>query len=579
VSIWDCRLQLIDPCARSCDGLLKLPASRAGIAPLGGNVAGPMTRRSAVVIAVTALATSFSGVLLDSGPAAARTPPAVGHSGALGQALERLRSPLGDTATHAPSHPSALTSTSSAGGFGGVAAISSTRAWAVGSTSAGVTVIKQWNGTAWKKVDSPTPSGGADLRGVAVVSRSHAWAVGYTGGRTPEPFILAWNGKAWSHVKTRSVGGGGLLQAVTAISAADAWAVGYTTAGATLILHWNGSTWVRVPSPTPADTKSALYGVAATSIDSVWAVGGSGDSTLILYWDGANWTQYPSPTPAGAGTLRSVSGTTSGLWAVGYSAGNPGQPLILDMGPSGWEQEQSPVLSHGGGLNSVVATSTGGAWAAGFVMNSKDVSNTLTLRLGCCGWSKVATPSPGSSSALSGIASFGSKAWAVGVVGTTSNSTLTENWNGTDWKTMVATLPSVPDLQSASVPPQYSARALRRPSQSRTVTVWGPVNCAGIDPAMSLYYKSNFVTTRVRFQTASGYAADATVVLGSTYTVQLTGVPPGGETATAYISCDVPNNPNPVWGCQFQVMPSQTGLQYLWLAWHWMAGSYDPPGC
>lgn len=537
-----------------------------------------MTGRPAVIIAAIALAMTYPCLLLGSGSTAASAWPAAGYSGALVGGVKLLRSPLGDADAHTPARLASSASASSPGGLDGVAAVSSARAWAAGSTSAGVTVIKRWNGIAWKRVPSPTPSGGADLRGVAVVSSRSAWAVGYTGGRTPEPFVLAWNGTAWSRVTAPRIAGGGMLEAVTAISATDAWAVGYTRAGATLILHWNGGAWARVPSPTPAGTRSALYGVAATSIDSVWAVGGTGDNTLILYWDGANWTQDPSPTPTGAGTLRSVSGTASGLWAVGYSAGNPGQPLILDLGPSGWEQASSPVLPHGGGLNSVVATSTGGAWAAGFTMNSKGVSRTLILRLGCCGWSKVASPSPGASSGLSGVASFGNKSWAVGVVGTTSSSTLTETWNGTRWSspsvvTFVRGIPQGPPSL------QYATRGVRSPTQGGSVTVWGPVNCFGLNPPPSLDYNANFVTTRVRFQTASGYAADATVVLGSTYTVQLTGVPAGGEIVTAYITCDNPINPNPTWGCQFTINPSQATLKYLWLAWHNLAGSYNPPGC
>lgn len=575
-----CRWQAIDLCAHSCDNLSKAPGWPGRDRALGGvNMARLLTRRSAVIVAAIALVATYPGVLLGSDPTEASTRLMSGHSDALGRTLKLLRSAPGDAAAQTPARPTASTSASSPGGFDGVAAISSTRAWAVGSTSAGVTVIKRWNGTVWKRIASPTPSGGADLQGVAVVSKSNAWAVGYTAGSTPEPFILAWKGTAWSQVTAPSIAGGGMLQAVTAISATDAWAVGYTPAGATLILQWNGSTWAQVPSPTPAGTSSALYGVAATSIDSVWAVGGSGDNTLILYWDGASWTQYPSPTPTGAGTLRSVSGTISGLWAVGYSAGNPGEPLILDLGPSGWEQDPSPALPNGGGLNSVVATSTGGAWAVGFTMNSNDVSNTLILQLGCCGWSQVASPSPGTSSGLSGIASFGNRAWTVGVIGTTRSSTLTENWNGTSWNTPSAVTPVRGTPQGPPADPQYAARGIRSRAQDSTVTVWGPVNCFGIDPPPSLDYNANFVTTRVRFQTASGYAADATVVLGSTYTVQLTGVPAGGETVVAYITCDNPINSNPTWGCQFTVNPSQTTLQYLFLAWHWFAGSYNPPGC
>lgn len=86
---------------------------------------------------------------------------------------------------------------------------------------------------------------------------------------------------------------------------------------------------------------------------------------------------------------------------------------------------------------------------------------------------------------------------------------------------------------------------------------------------MPLNYNSNFVTTRVRFQTASGYAADATITNNaSAYTVQLSGVPSTGETATAYVTCDNPNNLDPTWGCQFKIKPGLTS-QEEWMGWHW----------
>src|SRR5437762_10908806 len=55
----------------------------------------------------------------------------------------------------------------------------------------------------WKVV--PTPGGGAygsSLSGVAVVSASDVWAVGSTGDYSP--LILRWNGSAWSTVSAPS---------------------------------------------------------------------------------------------------------------------------------------------------------------------------------------------------------------------------------------------------------------------------------------------------------------------------------------------------------------------------------------
>ena len=136
----------------------------------------------------------------------------------------------------------------------GVSASSARRAWAVGDTSCGcgpgISLILRWNGKTWKRVHSPTPGGGADLRGVAAISARRAWVVG-----------------------------------------APAAATAPTT---TLILRWNGNTWRRVPSPSPR-ASAGLAGVAATSARHAWAVGSTSTKShtrfeaLILRRAGAGW--------------------------------------------------------------------------------------------------------------------------------------------------------------------------------------------------------------------------------------------------------------------------------------------------
>ena len=69
-------------------------------------------------------------------------------------------------------------------GLAGVSAISSTDAWAVGSFfdgTAGQTLIEHWDGTSWSRVASPNPGGSSHsnaLVGVAATSTTNAWAVG-----------------------------------------------------------------------------------------------------------------------------------------------------------------------------------------------------------------------------------------------------------------------------------------------------------------------------------------------------------------------------------------------------------------
>jgi hypothetical protein len=136
-------------------------------------------------------------------------------------------------------------------------------AWAVGGSCATTcdiqkTVILHWKGTAWSKVASPSPGPAINgLSAVTALSPADAWAVGdycirsACGARNT--LILHWNGTAWTRVPSPSPsprGTGNALSGVGAVSANDAWAVGTyvdTTTGHndTLMLHWNGTAWSR----------------------------------------------------------------------------------------------------------------------------------------------------------------------------------------------------------------------------------------------------------------------------------------------------------------------------------------------
>jgi hypothetical protein len=147
----------------------------------------------------------------------------------------------------------------------GAVATSSTNAWAVGgcNTSSGdQTVILRWNGTAWKRVDSPNPGGsrGSVLTAVAATASTNAWAVGDYGIGTlgaTQTLILHWNGTTWSQVASPNPGPSGSgndLLAVAVLSSTEAWAVGSYQrvaegSGYTLAEHWDGTAWNYVASP------------------------------------------------------------------------------------------------------------------------------------------------------------------------------------------------------------------------------------------------------------------------------------------------------------------------------------------
>lgn len=223
----------------------------------------------------------------------------------------------------------------------GVDTISVTNAWAVGSFSNGTalqTLALHWNGSAWKRVKSPSPGGAAhdsELASVTALSATNAWAVGwYSDGLVRHTLILHWNGKTWRRQPSPNPRGcipGDELLSVSGTSATNAWAVGlftecFTLSPQILIEHWNGKTWRLVRSPKVNSLEDSLTGVAAISASNAWAVGtifdGQGfNQTLVLHWNGKTWNRVASPDPAGPADDNFLTGiaawSASSIWMVG----------------------------------------------------------------------------------------------------------------------------------------------------------------------------------------------------------------------------------------------------------------------
>jgi erythromycin esterase-like protein len=328
----------------------------------------------------------------------------------------------------------------------GVAVLSPCNAWAVGyfyKGTANQTLIEHWNGTAWKQVTSPNPGGSSDnnfLYGVAATSSTNAWAVGYFlyNGTAYQTLIEHWNGRAWKQVTSPNAGGSShsnVLDAVAATSSTNAWAVGYFyngTADQTLIEHWNGTAWKQVTSPNPGGSShnNFLEAVAATSSTNAWAVGyflynGTAYRTLIEHWNGTAWKQVTSPNPGGSSDsnfLNGVAATSStNAWAVGYFYnGAADQTLIEHWNGTAWKQVTSP--NPGGSsdnnnvLDAVAATSSTNAWAVGDYRYN-GTYQTLIEHWNGRAWKQVTSPNPGGSDGnfLYGVAATSStNAWAVG---------------------------------------------------------------------------------------------------------------------------------------------------------------------
>jgi hypothetical protein len=283
----------------------------------------------------------------------------------------------------------------------GVAATSSSNAWAVGSygnsSNVSQTLVELLSNGNWEQVASPNPvaaTGGSALSGVATTSAKNAWAVGEYFTATSEPTLIEhWNGAAWSVVRSPNRGHTDLLIGVTATSAKNAWAVGYyfnsQDMEQSLIERWNGSTWKVVPSPDPAGS-GALWAVGASSANNAWAVGdyfakNGFAQVLIVHWNGTKWSRVLVPSmdresvPAALQGLTVLSATDA--WAVGSSGSIGSQTLIAHWDGTRWSKVPSPNLAAINHLTGVDATSPADIWAVGNYLTGNTKRN---LALHCC---------------------------------------------------------------------------------------------------------------------------------------------------------------------------------------------------
>jgi len=214
----------------------------------------------------------------------------------------------------------------------GVAVVSPTDAWAVGSaldaSFSGRTLTQHWDGTAWTIVPSPNPSErgvGSNLLSVAATSSNDVWAVGDvdTGEFVMGTLTERWNGRNWLAVASPTVPEGALLDEVAVGPAGAAWAVGWRQVGEwpqPLAMRRTAAGWLTVDAPSFDGETADFSGVAVLGADDVWAVGGRGARTLAAHWNGTAWTVTSSVDPGRISNslvdVAAVPGTGC-LWAVG----------------------------------------------------------------------------------------------------------------------------------------------------------------------------------------------------------------------------------------------------------------------
>lgn len=129
---------------------------------------------------------------------------------------------------------------------------------------------------------SPNPKTNLnELQGVVQISPGNAWAAGYVlNGTAYRTLILHWNGTAWRRVQSPNTGDAptdNMLFGIAAHGADDLWAVGQREEGPgtqPLTLHWNGAKWKIASAPTLGDAPFGSF-LVDVDIDSMhaWAVG------------------------------------------------------------------------------------------------------------------------------------------------------------------------------------------------------------------------------------------------------------------------------------------------------------------
>ncbi len=206
----------------------------------------------------------------------------------------------------------------------GVACVSASRCWAVGSLSLAYsgsglkpTLLLEWNGVQWALATALLPAavvnGGYDLDAITCLAQG-CWAVGSFGRAAP--IAVYWDAvtNTWT---ADSPGQGGDLESISCLTVNDCWAGGSWRTLSPTIEHWNGTAWSLV---TPAAAASDVDGISCLNANDCWAVGSMGTGRLqLLHWDGSAWSNL-SADVAKSGDLEGIDlvgshGAPQAAWA------------------------------------------------------------------------------------------------------------------------------------------------------------------------------------------------------------------------------------------------------------------------
>jgi hypothetical protein len=300
--------------------------------------------------------------------------------------------------------------------FNAVAAISTNDVWAVGEywvdgvASAINTFAEHWDGTAWTSVATVQPSTYNLLIGVAAISTTNVWAVGTAASSTANTLVEQWNGTSWTQMASvnPSVTDNELFS-VSAFSATDVFVVGEQSVGGgalqSLAQHWDGAAWTTLATPNLGVGGSDNEILGVTVLEAGHAAGvGYGNHTFDInnntitpriseVWDlvasGTPTSALHSGPGAGDNAILAVARSGAGVWGVGFWRNTIPGPRETMVFPATWDSTshtltwgQMGVSDSPSGINNaligVTAISPYNFWAAGYDTNSLNTPQTLT---------------------------------------------------------------------------------------------------------------------------------------------------------------------------------------------------------